>query len=568
MRIPILGWFAVALLVAPLGCVSSDSPQHDRPPNFIVILTDDQGFGDVGIHGNADIRTPTLDRFATEGVELTRFYVEPVCAPTRAALMTGRYHYRSGVIHTSRGGAKMHGEENTVAEMLRGAGYRTGLFGKWHLGDNYPMRPTDQGFEEALWHKSGGIGQAPDKPNSYFDPWLWRNNEKVSSEGYCTDIFFDGAMDFAERHQDEPFFIYLPTNAPHTPLEVAESYWKPYAEAGLDETTARVYGMVENIDQNLERLLNRLDQLGLRDNTAIAVISDNGPQQSRYTAELRGLKGTTYEGGIRALSFWQWPDGIEGGRRLDPVAAHIDVAPTLLEWAGIAPPSGRPFDGVSLAPLFRGEPILERTHFSQVHRGLTPKLYQNAAVVSGQYKLVLGPDTFANEDWSYSGEPQIELYDLAADPSESHDIASEDPALASELRRRYEDWFSDVRATRDFAPGVIRIDSRAEDPVVLSRYQDSTFIDGVPTSWNIAVAEAGRYQLQVETAGDSSAATIHVDISGKRQEFPLLAGSRSVTVDLPAGPAELDVWVQSAGNGRQILTDNSTLGDVTISRVR
>lgn len=568
MRIPIPIWIVVTLLSVSLGCASVDSPQPDRPPNFIVILTDDQGFGDVGIHGNADIRTPTLDRFATEGVELDRFYVEPVCAPTRAALMTGRYHYRSGVVHTSRGGAKMHGDENTIAEMLRGAGYRTGLFGKWHLGDNYPMRPTDQGFEETLWHKSGGIGQAPDKPNSYFDPWLWRDNEKVSSEGYCTDIFFDGAIDFAERHQDEPFFIYLPTNAPHTPLEVADSYWKPYAEAGLDETTARVYGMVENIDQNLERLLARLDDLGLRDNTVVAVISDNGPQHSRYTADLRGLKGTTYEGGIRALSFWQWPDGFDGRRQLDAVAGHVDVAPTLLEWAGVATPPDRPFDGTSLAPLFRGEPIPERTHFSQVHRGLTPTLYQNAAVVAGQYKLVLGPDTFNNEEWSYSDEPPIELYDLSVDPGETHDVADELPALAAELRERYEDWFSDVRATREFAPGVIQIDSGAENPVVLSRYQDSTYVDGVPTSWNIAVVEAGQYELQVETAGDTSATTLHIDVNGRRQEFPLLAGSRSVTVNLPAGPAELDVWLQSTGTERRIPTDNSTLGDVTISRVR
>ena len=560
--------FALLLLSIVLaGCVPSDSTSRERPPNIIVILTDDQGYGDVGLHGNNAIRTPTFDRFAAEGVELTRFYVEPVCAPTRAALMTGRYHYRSGVIHTSRGGAKMHGDENTVAEMLREAGYLTGMFGKWHLGDNYPMRPTDQGFEEALWHKSGGIGQAPDKPNSYFDPWLWRDGEMFQSDGYCTDVFFDGAIDFVERHRDEPFFIYLPTNAPHTPLEVPDSYWKPYAEAGLDETTARVYGMVENIDDNLERLLIRLEQLGIRDNTVIAVVSDNGPQQSRYTAGLRGLKGTTYEGGIRTLSFWQWPDGFDGGRQLDAVAAHIDVAPTLLEWAGITPPSGRPFDGASLAPLFSGEPFDERTHFSQVHRGLRPKLYQNAAVIAGRYKLVLAPETFSDEDWSYFDAPPIELYDLDADPGESRDIGDEEPELTADLRERYENWFADVRASRDFTPGVILIDSGAENPVVLSRYQDSTFVDGIPTTWSVEVVEAGRYRLQVETAADTSAATLHVDISGSRQVYPLLAGSRSVVVDLPAGPAELDVWVQAADSDRVILRDNSTLGDVTVLRV-
>ena len=214
--------FPLLCLALLVGCSSNESVPGERP-NIVLILTDDQGWGDIGVHGNDRIRTPALDRFAAESVELTRFYVEPVCAPTRAALLTGRYHYRSGVIHTSRGGAKMHGDETTLAEILRAAGYRTGLFGKWHLGDTYPMRPIDQGFEEAIWHKSGGIGQTPDKPNSYLDPWLWRNDEKFQSKGYCTDVFFEAALEFIERHRDEPFFVYLPTNAPHTPLEIADS---------------------------------------------------------------------------------------------------------------------------------------------------------------------------------------------------------------------------------------------------------------------------------------------------------------------------------------------------------
>ena len=250
--------FTLLLMGATLFLAACSTPPTGRQPNIIIVLTDDQGFGDVGVHGNDKIRTPNLDRFAQEGIEFTRFYVSPVCAPTRASLMTGRYYYRSGVIHTSRGGAKMHGDEVTLAETLRDAGYRTGIFGKWHLGGNYPMRPMGQGFDEALIHKSGGIDQAPDKPNSYFDPLLWHNGQEFKSKGYCTDVFFNAALEFIEDNKDEPFFVYLPTNAPHSPLVVDEKYSSPYADMGLDDRTAKVYGMVENIDENFGRLTAKL----------------------------------------------------------------------------------------------------------------------------------------------------------------------------------------------------------------------------------------------------------------------------------------------------------------------
>jgi len=201
-----------------LGCCASGG-FSSAPPNVILVLTDDQGYGDAGIHGNTVIRTPNLDRFASEGVEFTRFYVEPLCAPTRASLMTGRYYYRTGVLHTSRGGAKMHAEEVTLAEILRARGYRTGIFGKWHLGDNYPMRPMDQGFDEALWFKAGGIGQAPDKPNSYFDPWLWRNGKRFHASGYCTDVFFGAAIDFR-------FSFTCPRTRPTRPWKWTRNTWR------------------------------------------------------------------------------------------------------------------------------------------------------------------------------------------------------------------------------------------------------------------------------------------------------------------------------------------------------
>ena len=242
----LVGTVVICALISIQTFAGDEAPnQADAKgrPNIILILTDDQGYGDVGIHGNDKIKTPHLDRFAQRGVEMTRFYCSPVCAPTRASLMTGRYYYRSGVVHTSRGGAKMHGEETTLAELLQNAGYRTGIFGKWHLGDNYPMRPQDQGFQDVLIHKSGGIGQTPDKPNSYFDPFLWHNGRREKARGYCTDVFFDAAIRFIERSQgetDRPFFVYLPTNAPHTPLEIDAKYSGPYSAIGLNDITARV----------------------------------------------------------------------------------------------------------------------------------------------------------------------------------------------------------------------------------------------------------------------------------------------------------------------------------------
>lgn len=554
-----IAWFAVMLSTLAAACSGPPVEKADRP-NFILILTDDQGFGDVGVHGNPDIRTPNLDRFAAEGLEIERFYVEPVCAPTRAALMTGRYHYRTGVIHTSRGGAKMHGDEITVAEILRDAGYRTGMFGKWHLGDNYPMRPIDQGFEQALWHKGGGIGQTPDQPNDYFDPWLWDQDRQVREEGYCTDIFFDAALEFIEANQDAQFFVYLPTNAPHTPLTVAEELWKPYADAGLDETTARVYGMVENIDQNLGRLTGKLDELGIRDRTVVAFISDNGPQQQRYTAGLRGRKSMNYEGGIRALSFWQGP-GIAPGKSAS-IAQHVDVAPTIVETAGAAAPQGWQPDGVSIRAVLAGESISGRTLFSQVHRGLEPKPFQNAAVVTDRWKLVAGPGTFSDEDWNGPDDPPLELYDLSADPGEEDDRAGENPEAVADLRGRYERWFEDVRASRNFTPGVIHLGAEGLNEQVLCRYQDSTFVGGAPTTWSAAIERAGRYRFSVRHP-DEIEGLVDVEWNGDAVEVEMV-GPTTAEALLPAGAGALGVWLRPNGAERYIPTDNSNWGDVTV----
>ena len=334
------------------GC--SEAPPDPERPNIMLVMTDDQGWAQVGFHGNPYIRTPTLDRLAAESTEFTQFYVEPKCAPTRAALLTGVHGYRNGVIDTHLGRTFLDPAAVTLAELLAAEGYKTGIFGKWHLGDNYPLRPSDQGFQEVLVHRGGGIGQPAGPPgNTYWDPVLEHNGESKKYHGYCTKIFTDALIEFVEENRDRPFFGYLATNTPHSPFDVDEEYIAPYREMGLPENTARVYGMITEFDENLERLLAKLDELGLAENTIVIFLTDNGPTQQTYTAGLKGRKASAYDGGTRVPFLIRWPGEFEAGRKIDRIAAHMDVVPTLLEAAGIAAPESK-FDGVSLMPLLTG----------------------------------------------------------------------------------------------------------------------------------------------------------------------------------------------------------------------
>ncbi len=563
---PALGRRLLALLGLLFGCAST------RPPNIILILTDDQGHGDIGVHGNDKIRTPNLDRFAREGIEFSRLYTSPVCSPTRAALMTGRYYYRTGVIHTSRGGAKMHGDEVTGAERLRATGYRTGIFGKWHLGDTYPMRPQDQGFDEVLIHKSGGIGTGPDSPSNYFNPRLWHNGVAHLTSGYCTDVFFEAASAFIEARRAEPFFVYLPTNAPHAPLDVPDGYVEPYRKMGLDDTTARVYAMVQNIDDNIGKLLQRLEALGLRDDTVVMFLSDNGAQQERFNAGLRGRKGWTYEGGIRSNAFVQWPGHWQGGRKIDRIAADIDVVPTLLDVAGVPRPEPPELDGVSLVPLLSGRADAgswpERTLFAQSHRGLEPKLFQNAAAITQRWKLVATPGTFNAEDLVTSAtDPKMELYDIEADPAESHDRAREEPQRLTALRAEYERWFADVKATRGMQPGWIHLGSPHENPVHLSRYQDGNFKNDVSHGWSVVVEATARYELAYELGDAKAAGRLLVAWAGSTQTRPLPAGQSTTQVELAAGRGVLEIWFEEDGKGRVMPVKEEATGDVRVRRL-
>lgn len=507
-----------------------------------------------------------MDRLANEGVAFDRFYGHPLCSPSRAALMTGRYFYRTGILHTSRGGALMSGDEVTAAELFRDAGYRTGIFGKWHLGDNYPMRPMDQGFEKAVWHKGGGIGQTPVRPNSYFDSLLWREGEEFQAKGYCTDVFFDEALAFIEEHQSAPFFIYIPTNAPHDPLEISDEYADPYREMGLDDSVARIYGMVENIDDNIGRLLELLERLGLDEDTIIIFTSDHGPAGGRYNAGLRSTKGDVYEGGIRVPYFMRWPKGLPAGFKTDKIASHIDVLPTLLSLCNVDSPSDLGMDGVDLTPLIRGQEVawLDRTLFIQTHRGSRPRQYHNCTAITQRYKWLGYPGTGGQWDFETSStDPVMELYDLEDDPGEEKEIGGLMPDLVAQIKRDYDAWFDDVAS--DWQAGIIHIGNSAENPLTLCRYQDSEYISELPHGWRVKIEQSGTYELRINRESLNGAGALGVQWLGNTQRSPLVAGENTGRFELEAGDGTLEIWFELEGIGRVTFSSNLTIGDVEVA---
>ena len=447
----------------------------------------------MGSHGDPVLRTPHLDRLAAESVEMTRFYVSPVCAPTRAALLTGRYSYRTGVVDTYIGRAMMEPGEITIAEMLRDAGYRTGIFGKWHLGDNYPLRSTDQGFDESVVHRGGGIGQPSDPPagSDYFDPILFHNGEQKRYRGYVTDILVDEAIRWIGDGGDRPFFAYVPTNAPHSPYLVPDSYRQPYSAQGLSDRDARIYGMITNIDDNAGRLLAHLEEHDLSGDTIVIFMTDNGPTTRLYHAGLRAQKGSVYENGIRVPFFARWPARL-AAQRIDVLGAHIDLAPTLLAAAGISPPPDVAFDGSNLLPLWEGSTRSwpERTYFVQSHRGNAPVPYRAFAAVEQRYKLVQALS------FSQPAPPDapLELYDLIEDPGETTDLSARRPDVVERLTTAYDRWLADVSASRGYHPVRFAIGSDRQPHVTLTR-QDWRMVTA--DGWGRDAVQAVRLALKL-----------------------------------------------------------------------
>lgn len=518
-----------------------------RRPNVLLVMTDDQGWGDLSAGGNTILQTPQMDRIADEGMRFENFHVCPVCAPTRASLMTGRYNYRTGVLDTFKGRAMMYPDETTVAELLRDSGYRTGIFGKWHLGDNFPMRAMDQGFETSLVHNGGGIGQPSDPPNNgYLNPVLTENGIAKRFEGYCTDIFTNAAMHFMEAHRDEPFFCYVATNAPHTPLDVPDEWVTPFRGTGLTDGEAKIYAMVKNIDDNLGKLLEKLTQLNLANDTLVLFLTDNGAGgPRRFNAGMRGIKGTVYEGGIRVPLFARWPGHIAPGSECNRLTAHIDLLPTICEYAKVKLPRSLRIDGKSLVPLLngRGAAWADRTFFTQWHRGDEPIPRESAAVVTERYKLVLKRELPGG----------CELFDLKADPGETTSLAEKMPQIVIDLTRRYDHWLASVSATRGFAPPRIYVGAPEENPVTLTRqdwrgpragYAEAT---GVLGHWEVDVRRGGAYRVKLEGLPADSLRVAYFRLNGVEASMPLGAGERECEFPrllIPAGKGEVEAWFE------------------------
>lgn len=513
-----LGTASLCLISGTLQAANHRA-EKTKHPNVILILTDDAGIGDFGFNGNPLIKTPNLDQLAARSTRFTNFFVSPVCAPTRSSLLTGKFSQTTGVYDTYNGGAVMATEEITLAEILRDNGYQTGIFGKWHLGDNYPYRPIDQGFSESFVFKGGGIGQPGDYDNyfkfdsAYFNPVMYLNEKKATTEGYCSDVFTDEALRFIRAEKNKPFFVYLSFNAPHTPLQVPEKYELLYKNLNQDDfsklpgsppnmtekdldAARKIYGMMTNIDDNIGRLLKELKDQDLIDNTIVIFLSDNGPQQNRYKMGLRALKGSVYQGGIKTPCLIHFPGTLPENREIATTAAHIDLLPTILDLCNIHTPENSRIEGRSLIPLLEGfdQEFRNRTLFFEWGRGF-PIPYRNFAAMKDGYKLVGNTD-------HQSGLEGFELFDLTATPDESKNIITENQEKAQSIKTELDKWYFKTVShpnNRRVYPAIAG--TKHENPVVLNR-NDAKGSAGIWEQeeifgyWDVRIAAPGKYTVK------------------------------------------------------------------------
>ncbi|MEM1294373.1 MAG: arylsulfatase [Verrucomicrobiota bacterium] len=500
----------------------------ESKPNVILIMTDDQGYGDLSITGNEIVETPNMDRLAKEGAWLKEFYVSPVCTPTRAHLLTGRYGFRTRAIDTFLGRANIEPEEVTLAEVLSDSGYATGIFGKWHLGDYYPIRSGDQGFQESLVHQGGGLRQPSNPPEGerYHDPILFHNGEPVRYEGFCTDIYFDEAAKYIEEQAKakKPFFAYIATNAPHGPFDEPPTrdlfeHFQAKLPDDKRPTRAAFYSMIKNVDDNMGRLYATLEELGIENNTIVIFLTDNGPAGGGSAGPYRGTKGKVYQGGIRTVCFLRWPGVIEAGSSVQFTTAHMDLMPTILDFCGVANPEGVALDGRSLRSLIPEKGVAkilgweDRHLFFQWHRGNEPVRYHHFAAIDpqGQWKLLHPSRAGSNE---FEGEPAFELYDLQNDIAETTNLAGEKPDIVDQLKAEYDAWFDEVCSTRNpnFGMPPIIIGAEEQSTVVLTP-QDKR-VEGDDSQgwwsggfWPVDVVRQGSYTISVRLNDEVAEAT-------------------------------------------------------------
>lgn len=422
-RLKLLLFGLSSILLAPLGGAEAAVPQH---PNVLLIMTDDQGWGDVTSHGNTALKTPHLDALAASGARLHRFYVSPVCAPTRAGLLTGRYHLRAGTHGVTRGRENMRGTETTVAELFQAAGYRTGCFGKWHNGAHWPYHPNSQGFEEFVGFCAGHW-------NNYFSTGLEHNGQPIKTDGYIADVLTQRAIKFMTQSNDQPFFCYVPFNTPHSPWQVPDSYWDRHADSPLPVEARCAYAMCENIDDNVGKLLNALQAHKLDESTIVIFLTDNGPNSARFNGDMKGRKGSVNEGGSRVPCFIRYPNLIQQGTEVDRITANLDLLPTLCSLCRVPVPESLALDGRDLSPLLKGE--INSTEWPDRHLMVFRGQGERGAIRSQQWRAV------------QARPGQWALYDMESDPGETANVAKQHPELLASFRKEYESFLTEVDAS-------------------------------------------------------------------------------------------------------------------------
>jgi arylsulfatase len=511
----------LTLIFLLTGNIDIASAQKSTRPNILLIMTDDQGYGDFGFTGNPYVKTSNIDKLAARSTRLTNYHNSPVCAPSRASLLTGRYHQRTGVHDTYNGGAIMATEETTLAEILGNNGYKTGIIGKWHLGDNYPFRASDQGFQYSLVHGGGGVGQPGDlienfvrTDSSYFNTVLTENDRKVESKGYCTDIFTDYALKFLKENRVAPFFLYVSYNAPHTPLQLPKRYEDMYRDLTFDsdfdkqkdqpwakmtdadkEAARKVYGMATNIDDNVGRIMQELKDQKLEENTIVIFLTDNGNQQLRFNTGFRGLKGTVYEGGTRVPFLISGAGFFQPNKEVNALLAHVDLLPTLLEATKIGLPKNIKTDGRSALEILQGKSVpKDRIFYNSWNRGW-PEPYRNAAFYRGKYKI-----TAVNAEGGDINS--FGVFDLDQDPFEKANLVQIIPEIAGELKKGLDSVFADISTSPNLSPRKIIVGSPKELVSILTR-QDmggtsvaNWLADKATGYWNISVAADGFYNFK------------------------------------------------------------------------